>query len=82
MLRTARDCRSQSVSCVKTRSVDVHVSLQNRSSATRPEISSSARQASAIEGLGPRLVCGRSAGNATTGGDNAPRIRPRTRASG
>ena len=40
-------CRSQSVSCVSTRSADVHVSLQKRSSVTLPEISSSARHASA-----------------------------------
>jgi hypothetical protein len=37
---------------------------------TVPEISSSARQASASDGRGPRLVCGRPVGSATLGGDS------------
>ena len=36
---------------------------------TVPEIKSSARHASASDGRGPRLVCGRSAGRATLGGE-------------
>ena len=80
--RTARERRSHSVSCASTRSADVQVSLQKRSSVTLPEISSSARHASASDGRGPRLVCGSPGGSATSGGDSTPRIRPRMRASG
>ena len=56
---TARDCRSQSVSCVRARVRSiVHSSLQKRSSVTLPQSSSSARHASRSDGRGPRLVCG------------------------
>ena len=82
IVRTARDRRSQSVICDSTRSDVVHVSLQKRSSVTLPEMSSSARYASASDGRGPRLVCLSCAGSTTSGGERIPRIRPRTRASG
>ena len=82
MERTARDRRSQSVSCDNRRSADVQVSLQNKSSVTVPDRSRSAPTASRNEGLGPRLVCGLAVGSATAGGARMPRIRPRTRASG
>ena len=82
IVRTARERRSQSASCVSTRSADVHDSPQKRSSVTLPEISSSARHASANDGRGPRLVCGSLGGSATSGGDSTPRMRPRSRASG
>ena len=82
IVRTARDRRSQSASRARMRSADVQVSLQNRSSVTLPDTSSSARHASANDGRAPRLVCRSSGGSATSGGDNTPRICPRRRASG
>src|SRR5262249_41221056 len=71
---TARDFLSQSVICVSTRAVVVHVSLQYRSSLTLPQISSRARQASRSFGRGPRLVCGLPTGCVTSGGERMPRI--------
>ncbi len=80
--RTARDRRSQSVSCDSTRSADVHVSLQKRSSVTLPEMSSSARHASRERRPRAAARLRLAGGSATSGGDSTPRIRPRTRASG
>jgi hypothetical protein len=58
MLRTARECRSQSAKLESTRSPEVQVSLQKRSSVTVPEMNSSARHHSCGDGRGPRLRCG------------------------
>src|SRR5207237_7218819 len=80
--RTERDRRSQSATFVSTRSDDVQVSLQYRSSTTLPEMSRSARQASPSDGRGPWLVCRCVSGSATDGGESSPRIRPRSRAMG
>ena len=83
IVRTACDRRSHSVTFASTRSADVQLSLQYRSSVTLPEMSSSARHVSFSVGRGPRLVCfGCVCVRAISGGARTPRIRPRSRAIG
>ena len=77
IVRTARDRRSQSVSCVSTRSVDrPRLAPEAILGDAAARCSSSARHASRSDGRGPRLVCGSAGGSATSGGDSMPRMLP------